>query len=107
MNNVERQKALRDVPGSFIRDVIVQPHLTHLTVKGAILAPYTFVTFEDVTLHRFVLDDGVNEVTCYCRSHTLPKEYTADTLHTIQAILSHTDETSLFCYSFEGIESHA
>lgn len=107
MNNVERQVALYGVPGSFIRDVVVQPHLTDLTVKGAIVSPYTFVTFEDVTLHRFILDDGVNEVVCYCRSSTLPEDYSVDTLHTIHAIVSHTDETSLFCYSFEGIESHA
>lgn len=107
MNNLERFLALAEVPGEFISNVISSEHLEDIHVKGFITSPYTFADFEEHRFYRFVLDDGLNVIPCYCRPTIFPEDYSSDTVFSIQAIFSQTDETSLFCHTIERIGDDA
>lgn len=101
ITNLERYQALQHVDGEYILALDNKEHLDETLVKGSIVSPITWVDFEEHRFTRFILDDGLHQVVCHCRPEFFPEEYEASSIFGVEAILSRTDELSLFCYSIE------
>ena len=101
MTNLERYQSLQNVDGEYILALNDMNHLDETHVKGSIISPITWADFEQHRFTRFTLDDGISQVVCHCRPELFPEDYDAHSFFGVEAILSRTDEESLFCYSIE------